>query len=100
MSEQYFKSAALKGHAHAQYEYAEALMDGRGVGKDEKEATAWYERAAIQGDAEAQFVSGLMSAKGWGVPKDRKISEFWLLKAHLEGHPRAGEVLKKLKSFQ
>jgi hypothetical protein len=41
-----------------------------------------------------------MSAKGWGVPKDRKISEFWLLKAHLEGHPRAGEVLKKLKSFQ
>jgi TPR repeat protein len=32
MAAQYFKSAALKGHAHAQYEYAEALMDGRGVG--------------------------------------------------------------------
>ena len=46
---QWFRRAAEKGHAGAQYWLAESYRKGEGVAKDVAKAAEWYSRAAQQG---------------------------------------------------
>jgi TPR repeat protein len=59
-----------QNHTSAQFNYALCLEDGRGVPKDEAEATQYYKLAADQNHAWAQFHYAVCVWKGRGVVKD------------------------------
>lgn len=63
--------------------------DGKGVAKDQKEATKWYRKAADQGDAPAQFNLGVMYAFGTGAAKDPEQAVKWFCAAANQGVPNA-----------
>jgi TPR repeat protein len=50
----WFRSAAEKGSAAAQYNLGRMYAEGKGVLQDQAEARRWFERAAAQGHAEAK----------------------------------------------
>ncbi|MGI0035084.1 MAG: tetratricopeptide repeat protein [Nitrososphaera sp.] len=53
-SNTYFRQAAERGHAGAQYNLAMMYDTGRGIARDYAEAFKWYRKAARQGHAGAQ----------------------------------------------
>ncbi|MDD4060451.1 MAG: tetratricopeptide repeat protein [Kiritimatiellae bacterium] len=50
----WFRKAAEKGYAQAQFEIGYRYEKGNGVEKNEEEAMKWYRKAAEQGHAAAQ----------------------------------------------
>ena len=54
------KTKAGKGDAESQYELGKFYL-----GKDLKEAGAWYRKAADQGHAKAQSEMGVFNKNGW-----------------------------------
>ena len=85
----YIRSAALRGHAQAQYHLASLFMMGRGVKKNLEEAANWCRKAAEQEHKEAQFAMGCMYCEGAGVPKDREAAVMWFNKAAALGYVKA-----------
>ena len=73
----WFRLAAEKSLALAQYMLGFCYYNGNGVKKDRKEAVKWYNLAAEQGHAEAQFMLGECYYLGRGVKKDRKEAVWW-----------------------
>ena len=67
---QFFRVAAEKGNATAQYLLGSAYSRGDGVLKDDSEADKWFYKAALQGDAAAQGQLGRAYSLGIGVPKN------------------------------
>ena len=62
----WFRKAAEKGHAAAQYQYGYCLYNGGGgVKVDKKEAVKWVQKAANQGDDDATMFMLLI---GEGTP--------------------------------
>ena len=51
---EWYKLAAEKELPGAQFAYANYLLTGQGVEKDEEQAFIWAEAAALQGHAKAQ----------------------------------------------
>jgi hypothetical protein len=49
----WYRSAAGKGNAAAQYKLGNGYYSGRGVPRDYYEAARWFRKAAEQGRAEA-----------------------------------------------
>lgn len=85
--------AAEQGDTDAQYLLGRMYTEGRGVRKDEDQATYWYKKAsegyrqaAIQGSPEAQFDLGIMYAKGLGVSKDEAKAFQWVQQSAEQGH--------------
>ncbi len=71
------KSKAGKGDAESQYELGKFYL-----GKDLKEAGAWYRKAADQGHAKAQSEMGVFNKNGWidgASPSEAK--RWWLMAA-------------------
>ena len=64
---QYFKIAAEKGNARAQYDLGYCYLSGLGVKQDESEGAKWLQKSAAQGDPQAQYVLGSCYENGWGV---------------------------------
>lgn len=64
------RCAAECGVAAAQLRLGRMLLDGSGVGSDERAAFGWFARAAAQGDAAAMNMVGRCHENGWGVPVD------------------------------
>ena len=60
----WFRLAADKGHAPAQFLLGFAYLSGRGVGQDDAEAVRWYRRAADQQFAPAENDLGVMHVTG------------------------------------
>ncbi|MEI8376492.1 MAG: hypothetical protein WCJ35_27055 [Planctomycetota bacterium] len=54
MSVKWFRKAARRGDAGAQYNLGVCFRDGLGVPQDNVEAAIWFRNAAEQGDTEAQ----------------------------------------------
>ncbi|MEO1080314.1 MAG: tetratricopeptide repeat protein [Pseudomonadota bacterium] len=48
------REAAERGYAVGQYHYGLALLDGRGVDRDDEAGRKWLSRAAAQGDSDAE----------------------------------------------
>ncbi len=70
-----FRTAADKGHSHAEYLLGVAYMSGMGVSKDEVQAASWFRQSAAQGNPAAQYWIGEMSAKGrGGITADWKVA--------------------------
>ncbi len=89
----WYRLAADKGYATAQFFLGIMYDDGYGVPEDDTEAVKWWRLAADQGVAVAQSNLGAMYANGNGVPED-----------YIEGYARfnvavalGDEVAKDLK---
>jgi hypothetical protein len=82
----YFQLTADQGEIDAQYYLGVMYKDGRGVGKDEKEAYWYYKLAADQGHARAQWYLGDMYVTGKGVEKDEKEACRYYKLAADQGH--------------
>jgi len=86
---QYYRKAALKGYAPAQYDLAYSYEKGLGLECDLKQAAAWYRKAADQGDAEAQNNLGALYATGRGVRRDDRQAVRWYALAAARNDPEA-----------
>jgi TPR repeat protein len=84
-----FRAAADKGDADSQFNVALMFEKGIGVGKDEKEAVAWYGKSAAQGNGNAQFNLGVMYENGRGTAVDFTKANEWYRKASVQGDPLA-----------
>jgi TPR repeat protein len=72
----WYRMAADKGHAEAQFSMAYLYVYGFGVPYNLREAASWYQKAAEQGHAEAQYYLGCFYDKatgrragGWGTQR-------------------------------
>ena len=81
----WFRRAADKGFAPAQYNLGLAFELGHGVAADEREAFKHYLMAAEQGFGAAQFNVGNMYAAGRGVGQDLFEANLWFKQAAEKG---------------
>jgi TPR repeat protein len=70
----WFRRAADKGLDCAKYNYANLLLHGNGVRKDERLALDWYRQSAGRGYAKALGVLGRFYEEGWTVEADRETA--------------------------
>ncbi len=83
------RDLADRGDPVAQYEIGARFADGRGLARDAKSATAWFERSARQGYAPAEYRLGSIYEKGNGAPTDATQAIAWYEKAANHGNVRA-----------
>jgi len=81
----WYRQAADKGHAEAQFNLGRLYSSGAGVKRDEEQAARWISASATQGYAPALADLGGRCASGNGVAKDDKRAYFWLTLAFLHG---------------
>ena len=110
----WYRKAAEKGFAEAQYGLGFLYLNGYGVPKDFNQATTWMLKAAEQGETKAQYNLGVSYVNGEGVNRDLNEGYFWIflanarttdssLKQYAENSLREdAEVMKKsdIKSAQ
>jgi|GEM_PF-6651388 len=87
----WFRMAAERGHARAQFLLGELYDNGIGVPEDVAEAINWYRKAAEQGNADAQTQIGQCYLEGYHLPKDVGEAIKWLCRAALQGD-RSGQI--------
>ena len=89
--------AAARGSASAQVLLAVMYKHGDGgYGKNEQQATYWYEQAAEQGNPYAQMALGDRYEQGLGVSKNLKVAADWREKAAKRGNVQAQLKLGKM----
>ena len=82
---EYYESAAMKGHAGAQYSLGCCYHSGEGVTIDYPEAARWYRKAAKQGHVWAQHNLGYCYESGEGVCHNDKEAFKWYYLAAVQG---------------
>jgi hypothetical protein len=93
MAARYYYEAAKLGHAKAQFQFAEALIDGRGVNANRKKAKTWYRKAAMQGHIKAQlYLAILFEIEG----KFKNNVACWFWRAAQQGNAEAQYNLGKM----
>ena len=98
----YFRQAAEKGHAKAQYKLGLCYYKGIGVEADHKQAVSWWKKAAEQGHPKAQKRLAVCYFTGDGVRMDLPEAVSWYGKSVRKKYndtKEALEALKVLKSF-
>jgi predicted Ser/Thr protein kinase len=89
----WFRQAAQRGHADAQYRLGVMYANGQGVPRDYPQAAFWFRKAAAQGHPSAQSTLGIMYFLGEGVHRDYREALNWLQKAAQQGDPAAEYTL-------
>lgn len=84
-SVKWFRRAAERGFAPAQYNLGLSHELGHGVPADERQAFKYYLMAAEQGFAAAQFNVGNMYASGRGIGQDQFEANLWFKQAAEKG---------------
>ncbi len=87
---EWFKRAADKGNADAQYYLALHYADGRGVLQDFNESGRLITALAAKNHADAQSQLGAMYRRGLGVRMDKSKSYLWYNLAASNGNRDAG----------
>jgi TPR repeat protein len=90
---QFFRPAAERGDAGAQYNLGRLYSQGRGAAPDYAQAIVWFRKAAEQGHAEAQVRLADMLAKGQGAPRNAALAINWYRKAAAQGESDAAFAL-------
>ena len=70
----WFEKALAQGHLEATAAYADYLMTGEHIEKDEEKAASLYKIVSDRGFHEANYDLGLCYLHGRGVPQDNKIA--------------------------
>ena len=96
---QWYRKAAVRGVAEAQYNLALMYGKGQGVKQDYMAAARWYREAADQGLAEAQNNLGLMYDKGRGVPRNYIEAYMWYSLAAAQADDKAARNLDLLEKL-
>lgn len=86
---QWYRKAADRGHASAQYYLGDAYFHGDGVPKDDAQAVYWFGKAAEQGVLDAQYNLAICYLHGKGTPQDNTQAAYWFLKAAEQGDASA-----------
>ena len=89
----WYRQAADKGSAAAQYTLGFMYHDGRGLKQSYPEAVKWFIKAAEQEYPPAQTALGIMYLHGVGVAQDTDEAVKLLSKAAEQGYEHAQEVL-------
>lgn len=92
----YFKSAADRGLAEAQYEIALLYKSGAGVAQSTANAFTYMKSAAEAGFTKAYRELGEMYHGGRGTAKDRTQAEYWYKKAVDTGDQKALRILNNM----
>lgn len=95
---QWFRRAAKKGHAGAQYNLGIMSYLGQGVDQDYAKAAQWFQKAGEQDHAAAQYNLGFLYYEGKGVAKDDLQAFMWIDRSASLGDEkavRARETLQK-----
>ncbi|MBQ9771228.1 MAG: SEL1-like repeat protein [Lentisphaeria bacterium] len=77
----YFRAAAERNHAGAQFNLGDCYYDGHGVSQSHEEAIKWYRKAAEQNYARAQNNLGICYYEGHGFPQSYEEAIKWYRKA-------------------
>jgi uncharacterized protein len=83
------RAKATQGDMEAQFQLGLAYDQGRGIGRNQSEAAAWYRKAAEQGYAVAQNNLGSLYQYGEGVSQDNVEAVRWYQKAADQGFGEA-----------
>lgn len=86
---QWFRRAAEKGHAVAQYNLGIMTYLGQGVDQDYRQAAEWFRRAGEQDHAAAQYNLGFLYYEGRGVERDNLQAYMWIDRAASLGDDKA-----------
>lgn len=81
----WYQQAVEQGYACAQWYLGNCYFEGKGVAKNETEASRWFRLAAEQGWAKAQNDLGFCCFKGKGVAKNLPESVRWFRLAAEQG---------------
>jgi TPR repeat protein len=90
---EWYRRAAIKGHAKSQNALGLLYTAGRGVAPDYEQATELYRKAAEQGYADAQYNLGLAYDLGRGLGQDYEQAVKWYRLAADQGHANAQTYL-------
>ena len=93
----WYRQAAQKGLAKAQFALAHSYATGNGLKQSYTEAFPWMHQAALQGEVDAMYLLGVMHAEGLGTTIDVEQAKSWLEKAAAQEHLDAADYLKKLQ---
>jgi TPR repeat protein len=95
-----WRPLAEQGNAEAQRSLGWMYETGKGVARDEAQATLWYRKAAEQGDAKAQYRLGVVYVyNGTPTADDVAIGLSWFEKAANQGDVKAQSQLGELYGF-
>jgi hypothetical protein len=83
----WYREAAEKGNASAQWSLGEMYADGDGIDPDPVEAARFLAKTAEQGDADYQSMLAYRYFKGKGVVQDYGEAAKWFRKAADQGNP-------------
>jgi hypothetical protein len=86
---EWFKKAADRGSADAQFRIGTMYADGKGVPQNPTEAQKCFLKASAQGSPELQYSLGSMYFHGNGVTKDHTEAMKWFRKAADQDHAKA-----------
>jgi hypothetical protein len=95
----WWRQAAERGDAEAQFNLAQALATGRGAPADAKAAFDWFLRAAESGLVVAQARLGILYATGEGVAADPIEAHKWFFVARLAGDTAATSNLQRSREL-
>jgi TPR repeat protein len=93
----WYRQAADKGHAEAQFNLGGLYASGKGVKRDEEQAARWVSVSASQGYAPAMANLGKRYVVGSGVAQDDKRAYFWLTLAFLH-EDKSGEKMRSAEA--
>ena len=92
----WYRAAAEQGEPVGQSNLAFMYTQGRGVGKDFREAAKWFLKAAESGYAPAEGKLGQLYATGNGVPLDYAVAYGWYKSAAAGGYGPATTAMTAL----
>jgi TPR repeat protein len=91
----WYRRAAERGDASAQYDLGVIYSNGLGVPEDHRAAVEWVRRAAASGDANAEAILGDFYRYG-REPRDLRLALAWYQKAALQDNAKAQYELGSL----
>jgi TPR repeat protein len=94
-----WRPLAEQGDAEAQRSLGQMYDVGRGVAKDDAQATLWYLKAAEQGNAGAQYRLGMTYIYGRKSTPNIAVGLSWFEKAAYQGDIDAQRTLGELREF-
>lgn len=80
------RDAALQGNQAAWFEIGVRYADGKGVPRDGKLASRWFEQAALAGHGPSQYRLGSLYREGKILPKEPTLAFQWFDRAAAQGH--------------
>jgi TPR repeat protein len=92
----YYKEAALKGQASAEYALGTYFYAGQEVAQNYETARKLFSAAAMQQQVDGMFNLAVMLDRGEGGPKDEAMAYVWFSLAKAAGHQSADGAIKEV----